>query len=154
MAATSRVPATIEKLVAVITDLLPDAAVLDGPQTYGGKADLVITVGDDGDSEAPRAGQSQLEWAALGHYTRDETIAVPSAILARIGSPQETATVRQAAYDALALIEAELVADPTLGGTVRVAWVESTDLSYRPLKPGLAAVLVFVVHAEARLTTS
>jgi hypothetical protein len=154
MAGSSRVPAVIDGLVALIRDTLPAAAVLDGPQPYKGTKPLVVTVGDDGDSDNPRGGQSALEWAALGHYSRDETISIPSAIMARTGTAAGTAAVRQAVYDALAVIEAALVADPTIGGTVRVAWVDSADLLYRQLQRGLAAVLVFTVHAEARLTTS
>jgi hypothetical protein len=154
--ATSRAPATIDRLVELLTPAVGDNGnVWDGPRLSG---DLrpSLYVGYDGDPEGDfKTVDPSQEWAGLGARTRDEEFDIPCAVVALIGD-DNTKLARDAVYTLLAIAEDTLRADPSLGQTPTpyVAEFRPGPVHTEPGETGYQVRGVFSVHVKTRLYTT
>lgn len=154
--ATSRVPATIDKLVELWTAAVADNGnVWDGPRISSDFKPSLF-VGYDGDPEGDfKTADPGQEWAGLGARTRDEEFDIPCAAVALIGD-DNTKLARDAVYTLLAIAENTLRADPSLAQTPPpyVAEFRAGPIYTEPAETGYQVRGVFSVHVKTRLYTS
>lgn len=141
--ATSRVPATIDRLVELFNAAREAAGntftVWDGPLVTG-EYGPGIHIGYDGDPEGDyKTADPTQEWAGIGAKTRDEEFDIPCAAVALIGD-QDTKLARDTVYALLSVAENTLRADPSLGQTPPPytaefrpgpVYTEATDVGYQ-----------------------
>lgn len=159
---TSRIPAVIDYLVTTFTaaatlgaSTSAPVAVYDGPQTTEASAPLVLWVGlEDPDAAGgARAADGTQDWAGLGHMAKNEQIIIYCAADAWYGS-DDIRTARLAAYTITAAVEAIVLADATLGGTVTIpgnASVTNMALTQDNTSRGALARVTFEITAQARI---
>ena len=146
-------PSVMENVVAgmlaalrTLNDTTLAGVTVDGAKAVSGKGykDSVI-VGHDGDPESDAEPVFTQDWANMAHTRRTETGDIPGAVVATTGSTS-TDTVRQRAFDVLAVVEASLLADPTLAGLV--GSLEFMGGAARTIENSLgsAVVIPFSVH--------
>lgn len=134
---------------------LADVGVFDGPYVTGDPGDA-IHVGYDGDPDGElEAVVVQSNWAgSLGAKKRDEQITIICSVVVTQGEsdPDAAQVASDRAYALLAEVEAEILADPSLGlGAPSVAGVSSHTLHLEPTEPaGIQARLMFLVSVNAR----
>lgn len=147
--ATSRVPATIDALVAMLT--AADLNVHDGPLVTGDFSPAVW-VGYDGagsDSEL-RSASSTQSWAELGAKRRNEVFDIICAVNALVGTTNSDA--RNAVYALYSTVETVLRSNPSMGQTPPfVAEIAAGDLYTEPTENGVQCRLVFTVHVTTRI---
>lgn len=148
--APSRIPATIDALVAAFT--AAGLKTWDGPFVTGDYAPAVH-VGYDGDPEGEfQAVEPDQEWAGLGAKARDEEFDVICCVTLSSGD-SDVRTARVAAFAILATVETTLRANPSLGqsppfvaafkpGAVHIQPDENVGFSLRA---------VFNVHVKTRI---
>lgn len=149
---TSRVPATIDALVAGFT--AAGLKTWDGPVLTGDFADSVY-VGYDGDPEGDyEAATMDQQWAGLGAKARTETFDIICAVVVLIGDdgPQIVKMARDTAYSMLATAETVLRADPSLAQIpMFVAEIRPMAIYIEPGPQGDQARLVFHIHVQTRI---
>ncbi|WP_416983552.1 hypothetical protein [Streptomyces sp. T028] len=155
MATTSRVPAAVDALLAIVQALpaLAGVRIVDGPPTVNLTDPDRIHVGWQPGAES--AVSLQQQWNAAGARTRDEMFAIACYAESRSGDT-DMAVRRQRLFAMVAAVEQALRATtaapeaPTLNGTV--LWCELTtgDLSQWQSE-GANAGLNFTVACRARI---
>lgn len=148
---TSRVPATIDAIVNVLT--VAGINTIDGPFVTG-DYDNAVFVGYDGNPEGNflSAGIKQ-EWSGtLGTARRDEIMEITCAVVVMSGDT-DVKTARLNAFGLFGTVETTLRADPSLGfSSPYVAGVKPVDFYVEPdSERGFVARLVFVVEAKTRI---
>jgi len=160
MTTTSRVPATIDYLVAAFTAAstlgaaTPPVAVYDGPVLTDAPDQLILWVGmdDPNSGEAPIAAESDTEWAALGALAQNEEFTIHCVAEAWGGADQVRA-IRLTAYGIVAAVETLLRADVSLGGTLPSGWARVTGSQLRQdnVQQGAIARVAFNINCRARI---
>lgn len=154
MATTSRVPAAMDALLAIVQALaLADVKVADGPSAVNLTDRHRIHIGWQPGAES--AASLQQQWNAAGARTRDESFAIPCYAESR-GGDKDMAVRRRKVFEMVAAVEAALRATndapvaPTLNGTV--LWSELTvgDL-FQSHAEGAIAGLSFTISCRARI---
>lgn len=154
MATPSRLDDVAAALVAIFTSA-GGVTVYDGPApTQPNIGESYALVGNDGDPTNPDtdAASTDRDWSSLGNRWVQETGEVVCCVAATSGDTDIT-VVRARAFALFALLEAALLADPTLGGLTfgEPASIPSTRLRQTQNSQGCAARLVFVVRYQALL---
>lgn len=151
MADSSRVPAVIDALLAYLPPRLTPTKVVDGPGASNTEQPYLLVGVDDPDSEeASTAATSRHEAAGMGK-SRDQSITVYCTAVAWTGN-EDAKEARDAAYALLAAVEAEISADPTLGGVVFGARVGDDTLRQNTNNRGVEAHVLFTVEARTHLS--
>lgn len=146
---TSRVGAVIDALVTQF-DAGTAVKVYDGPPVdTTAPADFVVIGCDDQFESTVPLTQA---WAGLGANARDENGEIPCAVISQSGETN-VKTHRDRCLTILAELEAAVVADPTLGGTVASGWllIASGSLSQAQTANGSRASINFTVSYRARI---
>lgn len=149
MATTSRVPAAILALHALVEAAMPDGVLVsDGPRTEDADSPEIVAIGTNDGPEAASAAQRP---AALGAQSREETFDIFGTISV-FGAT--TRAARERAYELLALLEDALRDTPTLTAgvqTVRVADLTGHSLNQRLTEQGPYVSVPFTVSCAARI---
>lgn len=158
MSTTSRLPATIDALVAAVTPVIGATVnVVDGPPlswqtlalaqgavTQSGYLFIGAQPNDDG-------GDAAQDFNAAGAVSRDEQITVWCGAYANSGD-QVMKTARDAAFGIVAAVEQAIRTDPTLGNAVLYSRVDNSGKYHpRQTKSGCDVFVVFSVAARAYL---
>ncbi|MDT9689389.1 hypothetical protein Q5762_13795 [Streptomyces sp. P9(2023)] len=153
--ATSRVPAAVDALLAILraAPALDDVLILDGPPTNGLTGNQRLYVGWTPDG-GPAVALSQ-DFNAAGARTRDETFAINC--YAEVSSGDIDMHVqRTRVFELVGAVETALRATneatmaPTLSNTVLWSHLTAGDLSQEQGE-GARAGLVFMVSCMARI---
>ena len=145
---TSRIPATIDALVSILSTALPDVQVLDGPPNVNLESDFV-TVGWS--PYADTAAEAQQQFASLGTQRREEDFTI--VCYADSYSGDTGASVRRArVFQLVGVVETALRTDATLGGVLSL-WAEMGDstLHQEIDDRGLVVGVTFHVHCKTRI---
>jgi len=152
---TSRVPAAIDALVAILRDrpALADVAVVDGisPVNTTSKRRIHIGWSPDGDS----AVALQQSFASAGARLRDESFQITGYAEARTGD-KDLKIARDQVFALVGEVEEALRASdaepeaPTLRGTVLWAHLTTGDL-LQSMTDGSVAGVEFTVTCQARI---
>lgn len=148
--APSRVPPTIDALVALFTDA--GLKTWDGPLVTG-DYEPAVHVGYDGDPEGDfKAVEADQEWIGLGAKRREEEFDVICCATALVGD-SEVKLARDAVFAMTATVESALRADPSLGQvpTPYVAEYRPGDLFIEDTPAGYQARARFNVHVKTRI---
>ena len=148
MSTTSRIPATIDALVAILTAALPDVQVLDGPPNVNLASDF-ITVGWSPYKDT--AVDATQQFVSLGTQRREEDFTV--VCYADSYSGDTGASVRRArVFQLVGVAETALRADATLGGVLTL-WAEMGDCTLHQEidDRGLVVGVTFHVHCKTRI---
>lgn len=150
----SVVPALIDRILEVASELLPDHLVVDGfPLTLSVGDYLMVGMEDASRPQgASTAATSQQTWANANHTTRDESGDITCAAFSYSGLT-DPKPVREAAYATLAAVAEALRADPSLG-LEGVLWTSvGTDIRYLAFQSeeGCDATVVFSIAFRARI---
>ncbi|MGW9437935.1 hypothetical protein [Streptomyces sp. NPDC055607] len=156
MATTSRVPAAVDALLAILGAApgLDGVLVLDGPPWTNLTGTERIYVGWQ-PSEAPAVSLTQ-DFSAAGARTRDEEFTIHCYAEAWSGST-DMQPRRARAFELVAVVEQALRATdtapeaPTLNGTVLWAHITSGDLAQDQTTEGARAGIPFAVSCRARI---
>lgn len=154
--ATSRVPAAVDALLAILGAApgLDGVLVLDGPPWQNFTGQERIYVGWQ-PSEAPAVTLAQ-DFNAAGARTRDEEFTINCYAEAWSGGT-DMQPQRARVFELVAVVEAALRATdaapeaPTLSGTVLWAHVTSGDLAQDQTTDGARASIPFAVSCRARI---
>lgn len=154
--ATSRVPAAVDALLAILraAPSLEGVTVLDGPDVINLTGLHRIYVGWQPTAEAAVALTQGFN--AAGARTRDEDFSIHCYAEAR-GGDKDMAARRARVFELLAAVETALRATdaapaaPTLGGTVLWAHLTAGDLQQVQSSDGALAGLPFTVTCRARI---
>lgn len=147
---TSRIPATIDALVAAFTAAgiqTYDGPVLTGEYTPG------VFVGYDADWEVSdlKSVSSTQTWASLGQRARTEDFTVMCGLVAVDGGGVAK-TARDTAFALLAQVETVLRGNPSLGfSPPYVAQLESGDLFTMSGPKGCLCRIPFVIAVKTRI---
>lgn len=152
---TSRVPAAVDALVAILTAApnLAEVSVVDGPPTVNLSSRQAVYVGWQPGGEA--AVSLEQSFASAGARTRDEAFAITGYAETRSGDT-DMAERRREVFALLGEIETALRATdaapeaPTLNGAVQWAHVTAGDLTQTQAEGSLAG-LAFTVACRARI---
>ncbi|WP_330348170.1 hypothetical protein [Streptomyces sp. NBC_00582] len=155
MATTSRVPAAVDALLAILRALpaLEEVRIVDGPESVNLTDRHRIHVGWAPNAES--AVSLQQEWNGAGARTRDEMFAISCYAESR-GGDKDMSFRRAKVFELVAAVEQALRATngapeaPTLNGTVLWAEVTAGDLS-QSMTEGAGAGLAFTVACRARI---
>ncbi len=145
---TTTIGAVIDYLVALIPNLGLTVEVGDGILADR-TSNLWAVVGNLTEPVVQDGSQS---WAATG-YAREENYSVSLQVCASVGGQTQKAA-RDQALALLMAIDQAIVADPTLGGLVRVSNLERLSLQQTDLatvKDGRQAVFLGFVHVQNRI---
>jgi hypothetical protein len=145
---TSRIPATIDALVAIFAAALPDVQILDGPPNVNLASDFV-TVGWSPYTDT--AADAQQQFVSLGTQRREEDFTI--ACYADSYSGDTGASARRArVFQLVGAAETALRADATLGGVLTL-WAEmgDTTLHQEIDDRGLVVGVTFHVHCKTRI---
>jgi hypothetical protein len=147
--ATSRVPATIDALVALFT--AAGLTTWDGPLVTG-DYQPAIHVGYDGDPEGDfKAVDADQEWAGIGAKSRDEEFDVICCAITVSGN-SDIRSAREAAFAMLAVVENALRVNPSLGQAPPfVAAYRPAAVHTEPTAAGWSVRAVFNVHVKTRI---
>ena len=139
----SRVPVVTDWLLANLPAAtgLDATQIIDGPPTEAQLRATCIILGDT---------DMEQDWAALGARNRDENSIIKCAIYL-IGPGQSQTTVNKAAFALLALIEAYLRTNITLGSNVIWVGVVPTTIMKQLGDNARVAVLDFNLKFFARI---
>lgn len=150
--ATSRIPATIDAIIAKFTTA--GATVLDGPTITADYSDALF-VGYDGDPDGDYVSVDEIatEWQGLGAKTRSEEFDVVCAAVALVGDAVDgVKTARNQVFALLALAENALRSDPSLGQAPPfVAEVQPGLVFIEPAESGYQVRVPFSIHVETRI---
>jgi hypothetical protein len=152
---TSRVPAAIDALVAILRDrpALADVAVVDGISPVNATTKRRIHIGWSPGAESSVA--LQQSFASAGARTRDETFEISGYAEARTGD-KDLKIARDHVFALVGEIEQALRASdaepeaPTLRGTVLWAHLTTGDL-LQSMADGSVAGVEFTVTCQARI---
>lgn len=146
---TSRVPATIDALVAALTGA--GVTTWDGA-VVSGDFENAVYVGYDGDPDGDfKTVVMDQEWAGLGARARTETFDIICCAYVLSGAA-DTKSVRDTVYGLLATAETTLRANPSLGqASTFVAAIKPQELFTWPTTGGVQGRLVFHVHVQTRI---
>ena len=155
MATTSRVPAAVDALLAILraAPALADIRIVDGPEAVNLTAKHRIHIGWQPGGEA--AVSLQQAFNAAGARTRDETFSIACWAESR-GGDKDMAVRRQKVFDIVAAVEQALRATndapeaPTLNGTVLWSELTTGDLT-QSQSEGANAGLEFTIACRARI---
>jgi hypothetical protein len=145
---TSRIPATIDALVAIFVGALPDVQILDGPPDVNLEADFVAV---GWSPYADTAVDAQQQFVSLGARQREEDFTVICYADSYSGDT-DTSGRRARVFQLVGAVETALRADPTLGGVISL-WAEMgactlhQDIDDR----GLAIGVTFHIHCKTRI---
>jgi hypothetical protein len=147
--ATSRIPATIDALVAAFT--AAGLHTFDGPLVSGDYTPAVW-VGYDGDPEGDfKAVEGDQEWAGIGAKKRGEEFDVICSVTVLSGD-SDVRSARETAFALLATVENTLRADPSLDQTPPfVAEYRPGAMHIEPADTGHQVRAVFNVHVKTRI---
>ena len=145
---TSRIPATIDALVAILTAALPDVQVLDGPPNVNLASDF-LTVGWSPYKDT--AVDATQQFVSLGTQRREEDFTVvcyADSYSGDIGASARRARV----FQLVGAAETALRADATLGGVLTL-WAEMGDCTLHQEidDRGLVVGVTFHVHCKTRI---
>ncbi|MFF5784187.1 hypothetical protein ACFY8P_04360 [Streptomyces sp. NPDC012693] len=154
--ATSRVPAAVDQLLAILraAPALADVLVLDGPPWQNLTGTERIYVGWQ-PSESPAVSLTQ-DFNAAGARTRDEEFTINCYAEAWAGDT-DMQPRRARVFELVAVVEDALRATeaapeaPTLDGTVLWAHFTSGDLAQDQTTDGARAGIPFAVSCRARI---
>lgn len=151
--ASSRVPATIDKLVE-LWGSVEGLTVRDGPVVTADPGPA-LWVGYDGDPEGEfTTADPGQEWAGLGAKRRDEEFDIPCAVVVQVGNT-DTKSSRDTAYAMSALAENKLREDPGLGMPPDflpfVAEFRPGPVFTEPNWRGFQVRIAFNVHVKTRI---
>jgi hypothetical protein len=156
--ATTAVFDLISALVDIAEASLTDVTVLDGQGSEMPAGDfLMIGVGDPTDNGPAFSAEGSQEWAGLGARAANEEGSVTCCATVQSGDSGNAAqrAVRDRLRDLLATLEAELKADPSLGGVLPgPGWArfgKNTNLTQISGTDGVAVVFYFEIAYQARL---
>lgn len=139
-------PELIDALVARFQteEGLADVGVTDGPELTEANRDDWILVGFDGDPNGEgQAAFVEEEWASLG-ASREETIQLTVALLARRGDT-DVRLARARVYELGAVVRGVMRADPTVGLPSVQCAVGATALHQAQTDQGVQARLVLTL---------
>ncbi|GAA2929840.1 hypothetical protein [Streptomyces enissocaesilis] len=154
--ATSRVPAAIDALLAILraAPALAEVTIIDGPPV-GDMADAdLVAVGWSPSAEA--GAELAQDFASAGARTRDEDFTVTGWIESWSGD-SDVAPRRTRAFALLAVVEDAIRATgpnpdaPTLNGAVLWAHLTRAQLQQFSTDQGIRAGLAFTVSCRARI---
>ena len=148
MSTTSRIPATIDALVAIFATALPDVQILDGPPNVNLESDFVAV---GWSPYADTAADAQQQFVSLGTQRREEDFTV--ACYADSYSGDTGASARRArVFQLVGAAEMALRADATLGGVLTL-WAELGDITLHQEidDRGLVVGVTFHVHCKTRI---
>jgi hypothetical protein len=144
------IDAVIDALLALIAGLPECAAPVFVSDGYPiSEPNTIVTVG--GTVEPVVEGDHS--WAEIGHLAREEDYLVQVVISAYDGGFVQK-TARDQAFTIFRAIDAALVADPTLGGLVRICASTLLSLKQTDIETasrGRFAALTFHVHVKNRI---
>lgn len=149
---TSRIPATIDALVAIFAAALPDVQVLDGPPNVNLASDFV-TVGWSPYKDT--AVDATQQFASLGTQRREEDFTIACYADSYSGDTGTSAR-RARVFQLVGVIERTLRTDsggdPTLGGVLTL-WAEMGDciLHQEIDDRGLVVGVTFHIHCKTRI---
>ncbi|MEU2313147.1 hypothetical protein ACFWFS_00300 [Streptomyces albidoflavus] len=157
MEATSRVPAAVDALLAILGDspALELVHIQDGPPASGQATDrhrLYIGWSPGADHSV----DLQQSFATVGARRRDEEFSIPCYAESRAGD-KDMALRRARVFEIVATVEAVLRASdaapaaPTLGGTVLWSELTAGALDQVQDSEGSLAGLAFTVSCRARI---
>lgn len=150
----SAVPAAIDALVSICSDVLGEGFVSDGPWASDRYQPGIVLVGVSdidapGPDESVSSGQS---WAWLGHQMMDETFAIHCTAVGWDDGEGVMKIARDRAFEVVGVLTAAIRSDPTLRGSVlMVSGVTSMRLRQNQMERGAVAYLPFDVECRARL---
>jgi hypothetical protein len=153
---TSRVPATLEALVALFAaaPTLGGAGVeiIDGPMVTGDPLREAVYVGYDGDPDGDFESVTfAQEWAGLGARAKDETFTVTCAVSVWSGSTK-VVPMRVRAFEVLGEVETTLRAEPSLGlPPPTVVAMASGSLVQSQRGSGLECRIPFQIAVQTRI---
>lgn len=155
MATTSRVPAAVDALLAIVQALpaLADVRIVDGPTAVNLTDRNRIHIGWQPGAES--AVSLQQQWNAAGARTRDEMFAIACYAESR-GGDKDMSFRRAKVFEMVAAVEQGLRATnlapeaPNLNGTVLWAELTTGDL-LQSTADGASAGLNFTVACRARI---
>ncbi|TXS20208.1 hypothetical protein EAO70_09350 [Streptomyces sp. adm13(2018)] len=156
MATTSRVPAAVNALLALLkaAPALAGVRIVDGPPSVNLTERRVLYVGWQRGSDL--AVSLEQDFNAAGARTRDETFVIGGYIESRSGDKDAAALHRDRAFEILAAVEDALRATdaaptaPTLNNTVLWAHIVTGDL-FQEQSEGTLVGLNFSVACRARI---
>lgn len=152
--ADSRIPAAIDKLVAIWTAGLTDVSVIDGLLVTGSEPVKRVYVGYDGDPDGDViAVPGDQSWAGtVGTARRDETFSVTCCIVARNGAGN-VKLARDAAFSVFATVSTVLRANVSLDfPPPSKAQIRNPHLRYvLTSTTGVEAHIPFAVEVETRI---
>lgn len=154
MTTGSAIPAVIDKLVDLLSTLLPDVLVIDGMPVTDASVPKALCIGMRGiDPTGPEeAASSSQQWAILGHATRDETLTVHMVAAGWDGAGNQKAA-RDAAFSIVDAVAVLIQTDPTLAGVVIcVTNVNDLNLSQCQYADGAVAYIPLDLTCRARLS--
>lgn len=127
---------------------LAGVTVFTGPPVGDPSSGDYLFVGDDSDPESDTISTFEQEWVDMAHTRRAETGEIICAMVSDSGDT-DILTRMMRAFTLLSACEADLVADPTLGGVVAMA--ELVIGQHRPIQnaSGAASVVPFTVRYGA-----
>lgn len=150
--ASSTIPDVIDYLVATLTALPATQGILvsDGFPAAGEEpTDLVVV----GGNVTPTADGTQV-WAQIGHLRREEDYGVEISISCYRGGTEQKPS-RDAAFAILRAFDEQLIADPTLGGLVRIVLLSQLGLKqtdYTDAAQGRTATITVTVRIQNRIS--
>lgn len=154
MATTSRVPAAVDALLAIVTGLaLDDVRIVDGPAAVNLTDRHRIHIGWQPGADS--AVSLQQQWNAAGARTRDEAFTIACYAESR-GGDTDMAFRRAKVFEMVAAVEQALRATdaareaPTLNGTVLWSELTTGDL-FQSHSEGAIAGLAFTIACRARI---
>lgn len=156
MATTSRVPAAVDALLAILraAPALADARVYDGPVSTNLTDRSRIYIGWSPSSD--QAVEIVQDFAAAGARTRDEEFSIACYAETRAGD-KDMSLRRTKVFELLAAVEDALRATdampdaPTLGGAVLWSHLTAGNLNQEQNNDGTLAGLQFTVRCHARI---
>jgi hypothetical protein len=150
----TRLPASIDAIVAALQPVLAPTPVYDGPILTGDYSNAVY-IGYDADPSGAEdhAGSTQQTWAGLGQRKRDEEIQIICAVVTLTGNADTSwKASRDSAFALLEKVGQTLRADPSLAlSPPSVAELMPGDLFQENGPEGLQARIVFAIHHKTRV---
>jgi len=147
---TTAVPAAIDALLDLAESAVPEGVrVFDGAVRAGqGVDEYVLISGWDSESQQPAT------FGGPRSFSIEEEFGITGTIWCYEGSENQRAS-RQAAFAIYSALQTALRSPQgnTLGGTVRVAWIErqSGQLGVPEKTRGNGTEIAFTVHCESRI---
>ncbi|MGW0805950.1 hypothetical protein [Nonomuraea sp. NPDC002799] len=154
MTATSRVPAAIDNLMALLAaaPALAGVKVIDGPLVTNDPLKEAVYVGYDGAADGEgQAVEFTQTWAAIGQRAKGETFTLTCAVAVWRGGTK-VRPVRVRAFELLAAVEDAVREDPSLGlPPPTVVAFASGSLMQSQRNSGMECRIPFQVAVQTRI---